>query len=246
MPFTGSHPAAVLPLLRGPLPASALVIGSMAPDFPYYLPISTASWPTHTALGVVGLDLALGAAGWLLWHAVVSPPALAYAPGGIRARLTQVPVGLPQRLGPRTLLLTTMALVIGSATHVGWDEFTHPGRFGPDHLPVLARRWGPMAGWHWAQYASGLFGAAAICWSLLGRWRRTQPQPTTASRYAWQVWGGLLVVSGGAGAAGASTAGSVRAAAFDGATAAGGTGAAVALLLALGWWASRATSFRDG
>ncbi|WP_205730092.1 DUF4184 family protein [Blastococcus sp. TF02-8] len=32
MPFTGSHPAAVLPFLRTPLPASGLVAGSLAPD----------------------------------------------------------------------------------------------------------------------------------------------------------------------------------------------------------------------
>ncbi|MFJ2778051.1 MULTISPECIES: DUF4184 family protein [unclassified Kitasatospora] len=41
MPFTLSHPAAVLPLLRvagerGPLVASALVAGSMAPDVPFF------------------------------------------------------------------------------------------------------------------------------------------------------------------------------------------------------------------
>ena len=38
MPFTGSHPAVVLPLLRIGMPASALVIGSLTPDLPYYLP----------------------------------------------------------------------------------------------------------------------------------------------------------------------------------------------------------------
>ncbi|MSQ59664.1 MAG: DUF4184 family protein [Betaproteobacteria bacterium] len=40
MPFTIAHPAAALPLLR-PLRGfgvlSALVIGSMTPDFPYFL-----------------------------------------------------------------------------------------------------------------------------------------------------------------------------------------------------------------
>jgi hypothetical protein len=37
VPVTGGHPAAVLPLLRTPLPASALVAGSLAPDVPSYL-----------------------------------------------------------------------------------------------------------------------------------------------------------------------------------------------------------------
>lgn len=39
MPFTGSHPAAVLPLLRWGLIPSALVIGSMSPDLGYFLPL---------------------------------------------------------------------------------------------------------------------------------------------------------------------------------------------------------------
>ena len=50
MPFTGSHPAAVLPFLRSGLPPSALVIGSMAPDFPYYFQIATVFNPFPSSL----------------------------------------------------------------------------------------------------------------------------------------------------------------------------------------------------
>jgi hypothetical protein len=39
VPFTPSHAAAVLPFLRTPLTASALVIGSITPDLPFYLPV---------------------------------------------------------------------------------------------------------------------------------------------------------------------------------------------------------------
>ncbi|HEY3557859.1 MAG TPA: DUF4184 family protein, partial [Kribbella sp.] len=35
MPFTPAHPAAVLPLIRRPLVASALVAGAVAPDLLY-------------------------------------------------------------------------------------------------------------------------------------------------------------------------------------------------------------------
>src|SRR5215467_12574272 len=40
VPFTFSHPAAVLPLARRGLVFSALVVGSMAPDFPYFVQMS--------------------------------------------------------------------------------------------------------------------------------------------------------------------------------------------------------------
>ena len=38
MPVTGSHPAAVLPLMRLGFVPSALVIGSMVPDLPHDFP----------------------------------------------------------------------------------------------------------------------------------------------------------------------------------------------------------------
>ena len=65
MPFTLSHPAAVLPLrTRAPaLPFTALVIGSMTPDAEYYLPFEP--FPrrlTHAFVGVPTVDLVLGIA----------------------------------------------------------------------------------------------------------------------------------------------------------------------------------------
>ena len=70
MPFTASHAAAVLPLLRTPLPASALVIGSIAPDLPYYLPVPL-PWATHTALAVGTVDVLLGGLAWALWTLIL-------------------------------------------------------------------------------------------------------------------------------------------------------------------------------
>ena len=47
MPFTISHAAAVLPLKKSPLPLAALMIGSMSPDFSYFLPMSLANTSWH-------------------------------------------------------------------------------------------------------------------------------------------------------------------------------------------------------
>ena len=99
MPFTPSHAAAVLPFLGTPLPASALVIGSVAPDLPYYLPVEL-PWDTHTASAVVTVDLLLGALAWVVWHALLAEPALAGAPGALRSRLTGVPLGRTELARP--------------------------------------------------------------------------------------------------------------------------------------------------
>src|SRR3982751_4122954 len=79
MPFTASHPAAVLPLIRLGLPPSALVIGSMGPDLPYFLPVGR-GLETHTLVGLFTVDPLLGAVCLALWWALIGPLAAAVAP----------------------------------------------------------------------------------------------------------------------------------------------------------------------
>lgn len=235
MPFTGSHPAAVLPLLGTRLPASALVAGSLAPDLPYYLPVDLGR-PTHTAAAVVTVDLLLGALLWAGWHALVSAPALDVAPRALRARLVgRVRTGLRPRSAPGALGLALLAVVVGAATHVGWDEFTHPGRFGAEHVGLLAETWAGRPGYRWAQEVSGVLGAAALTGWLVRWWRRTPPSPLPEDRPG-RWWPLLLVtavaVLGGAGAA--VGAGDLRSAAVAAAFRGGGLALAAVVLLALG------------
>jgi hypothetical protein len=240
VPFTGSHPAAVLPFLRTPLPASALVIGSMAPDLPYYVPLEF-PWRTHTALAVVTTDLVLGILAWALWHALLAEPALRAAPSGLRARLTGVPLGLRARLGRTRLVLAALGVVVGAATHVVWDEFTHPRRWGTEHVPALDETWGLLPGYRWLQYASGLVGGVVLLVWFVGWWRRTRPVPDADAREPRWVWGLLAGAGALAGGVAASTAPSIGAAGFAGATAAGGAVLALALVLAAGWHVARRT-----
>ncbi|BEP14939.1 DUF4184 family protein [Acidothermaceae bacterium B102] len=234
MPFTGSHPAAVLPLLGVGLPASALVIGSTSQDIPYYFPFNTATWPTHSWLGMFTIDPLLGLAAWLVWHGLLSAPALAYAPAGLRGRLTQVDIGLHGRHSVRAFGLAVAALFVGGVTHIFWDEFTHPRRWGTHHIPALTEHFGGLQGYRWSQYGSGLFGASVIAIWLFRWWRRTSPQVVghQAARWPWLTLVGVAAV---AGVVAAVTSPSVQQAAFNGATTGGGTAAALAVVLAAGW-----------
>ena len=152
MPFTLSHAAAVLPLIRrtgtahGPLVASALVAGSFAPDVTYYaatvLPGGMAfGTVTHSLPGVLTVDALLTAvlaAGWR-W---VREPLLALLPPARRERLGAFARGRPRRGGTireRAALAGWFyaSAVLGALTHVVWDAFTHPGRWGSRLLPQL-------------------------------------------------------------------------------------------------------------
>ncbi|MDP9416901.1 MAG: DUF4184 family protein, partial [Actinomycetota bacterium] len=189
MPFTPSHVAAVLPLLRTPLPASALVAGSIAPDVPYYLPVLL-GLPTHSALAVVTTDVVLGALAWLLWHALVAAPALAAAPAPLRARLSgRVELGVVRRVdSAQRVIALVLGLVVGAATHVGWDEFSHEGRWGTEHISQLGADWYGLAGYRWVQYASAVLGGAVLAGWLARWWRRTRPVPVPPAPVPRWIW----------------------------------------------------------
>lgn len=184
MPFTASHAAAVLPLLRltrgrVALVPAALVIGSMAPDLPYYAPQPFPGGLTHTWLrGVLGVDVLLGFVVFAVFQALVAPALVLLAPRAVRVRLpVDAGAGLRRFLRPGPLLMTLLSLVIGAASHVAWDAFTHAGRWGALHVGWLADRHGPFLGWQWGQLGSSVAGLAALAGWLLVWWRRTAPAP---------------------------------------------------------------------
>jgi len=247
VPFTGSHPAAVLPLLRLGLVPAAAVIGSLVPDLPYYAPVPVDAGVTHSPAGVPGADLAAGVVLYLLWRAVVAPFLLAAAPPPVRDRVPAEPVrpaGVPLRV--RRAVLVAGSVLAGAGTHVGWDAFTHRDRRGATHLAWLAAPYAGLAGYRWAQYASGLVGAAVIVAWLVSWWRRTVPAardrprrlPPRRAAALWAVVAVAAVLGAvhGAVAGGAVAGGNrlVHEAVLAG-THGTGAGAAALLACAIGW-----------
>lgn len=180
MPLTFSHPAGVVPLLPLPLVPSALVIGSMIPDLPYYVPgLPVTSADTHAAAGILGVDLALGVVVLVVWQLLLAPTLVALAPAAVRDRLAPDLPAPPRRhvRSPAAVALVLVSLLAGAATHVIWDAFTHPDRWGTDRIAWLREMHGPFAGHTWAQYFSGALGLVVLA-LVVGRWwSRTAPTP---------------------------------------------------------------------
>lgn len=159
MPFTPAHVAAVLPLRgRLGLPFAALAAGSMSPDLPYFLPFSMPRLATHTALGIISWDLMFGLAMWGAWR-LATPGLHDMAPSFLRSRWR------PAEALPSPWWAVVLAVMIGAATHVVWDSFTHAGYPGAA-LPPLAVNYpspiGPFPGYRYLQYASGAIGLSLV------------------------------------------------------------------------------------
>lgn len=180
MPFTPSHMAAALPFVRTPLISSAIAIGTMTPDLFYYVPVDVPREYSHSWAGVFTVDLVFGVALFLLWQLVLRAPVIDFAPFVVRSRMKGtdwIPVGRLRYL--RLGILLPASLLLGSATHVVWDLFTHAGPFA-DGIPLLAATYGPFLGSKWLQHASSLLGAVALL-VFAGRWLSTKPAVQPAS-----------------------------------------------------------------
>lgn len=183
MPFTPSHAVVALPFVRTPLVPAAIAIGAMTPDLPLFvrgvgLRYSFTHTPGHmlwTTLIALGL--------FLLWRVLLRPAVAEVSPRALRARLPRewgmAPgAALRDAFGagrPMAMVLLLVSLVLGVASHIAWDAFTHVGRWGVDAVPLLAASWGPLPGYKWLQYASGVLGVAVIAVWLLLWLRRRMP-----------------------------------------------------------------------
>ena len=171
MPITFAHPAAVLPLARSGLPLTALAIGSMVPDLPMFVRLP---WyeVTHGPWGVFGVDVVLGAVGVALWVLLVRDAVVDVAPEVVRGRFAR-----RFTYARRDWWMTPVAASVGALTHVVWDLFTHPDRWGPHHIPWLAERHAGLLGTAWLQHASSVLATGVLVAAFVSELRKRPYEP---------------------------------------------------------------------
>ena len=134
VPFTLAHAAAAIPFRRMRLVPSALIVGTFAPDCEYFVRLGPSGGYGHTHFGAVLVSLPLGLLVLLLFHALVKAPAFALLPQALHDRL------LLERFrfgGTSRFALILVSLMVGIATHIGWDNFTHRNLWLYWHWPLL-------------------------------------------------------------------------------------------------------------
>ena len=164
MPITPAHVAAVLPLLgrrRAWVVPAAWVVGAMSPDLVYFAPVGNVRSYSHSLLGLLTVDLALGALVLAAWWAVVGEAARDLLPAAARRRVArpEVPRG---RWG-----WVVVGLVGGSVTHVVWDSLHARRRVGRGRLTGLQEAvWAGQPATSVLQDGSGVVGLLLLVgWS---------------------------------------------------------------------------------
>ena len=203
-----AHPAAVLPLRRTKLVFSALIIGSMAPDYPYFYALTDGIRWSHSWRGVFLFCLPAGLALLWLFHTVLKRPLVSLAPEFMRARISEG--DLVFRFAPLSrFLLILGSLFLGTLTHILWDGITHEHGLFVKHwrwlnTPVMLHHVVPM--WKALQFLCSAAGLIVVLAMAVWWWSRkaeaTKPvQPTIAPRLRWFILGLAAVIAVAAGTA---------------------------------------------
>lgn len=210
MPFTLAHPAAVLPFRRFGArytSLSALVLGSMMPDLGYFFALRVPAALTHSVAGIFLFCLPAGLLAYVLFHAILRRPMIALAPDAVSGRMNVTNPWFPRTAG--SLLAIVLSIVIGAATHLGWDAFTHAHTAVTRNVELLRALVGPVAGpqvrvFKVLQYFSGVLGLAILAASA-AKWMRLTPparsEPDLSRGYRLAVIAGILAAGAAGGAA---------------------------------------------
>jgi hypothetical protein len=116
--------AVAAPLARRGLILSALVVGSIAPDFIYFLSLSTTNRWGHSLPGLLLFSLPLALVVLAVFHAFLKRPLLRLVPLAHRRRL--LPYAGPFEFWPaKRFFLIVLSVGVGLGTHLALDSFTH-------------------------------------------------------------------------------------------------------------------------
>lgn len=204
MPFTLSHPAAVIPLLgivKHPAHALALVIGSLAPDFAYYVRDFRLATFAHTLTGSVLVcapsSLLVLAAMLLLRHRI-----LFLLPFPHREAMRGV---LCSPISQKGLFFAIAGFWawIGSLTHIGWDAFTHRAGAVVTRFPMLSEPLFHINGidfppYYVLQHASTLIGLLVIgvfYWKWIARPKEKGSFADEGEKGRYSFWISVLLLS---------------------------------------------------
>jgi hypothetical protein len=189
MPFTFSHPAIVLPLTKARLKLSAtgLIVGSIIPDFEYFIRMTDLTRYSHTLNGIFWFDLPLALAVSFIYHLIVRNALFDNLPSFLKDRFYVYRKFDWSGYFLRNWALVLLSIVIGAASHIVWDAVTHNTMFyvtQADLTMIMKIGRINLAGYKFLQMISSIAGGLAVILSIFALRRIHQPK-TKINYWYW-------------------------------------------------------------
>jgi hypothetical protein len=200
MPFTFSHPAIVLPLTYLPkrwVSLTGLVVGSMTPDFEYFIRMKLQGAYGHSLAGLFWFDLPLGLILTFLFHQMVRDSFFANLPLMLKQRLMKFCDFNWLVYFKQNWWIVVLSILVGAASHIFWDGFTHRYGYFVQMISALKTEF-EIQGFHLPVYhvlqqLSTVVGGTVVVFSILKISRDYSIENSTSTQY-WIIVGGLSIV----------------------------------------------------
>lgn len=199
MPWTFAHPLAILPIhrmARRRLGFMALVVGSISPDLGYYVLAFDTATLAHQWLGLLLVCLPSSWCVFLFLRWMRTR--FVYLLPQLQRQALQAHIALPQTFSATQITWTSLAMLLGAATHVIWDAFTHASGFAVQYFSFLRESVGlgyvNVPVFHLLQHVSTLAGALLLSYAYW-RWLKKLPHVVILEPRENDGWRNLLFVS---------------------------------------------------
>ncbi len=140
MPFTFAHPAVILPLPflnKRWFSLTGLIIGSMIPDFEYFIRMRIQSIYSHTLAGIFWFDLPLALLISFIFHNKVKNLLFQNSPYCLQSRLLIFTTFNWNNYFKQNWIVVIFSILIGTASHLLWDSFTHDSGYFVNQIATL-------------------------------------------------------------------------------------------------------------
>ncbi|OWP82793.1 hypothetical protein BWK59_13975 [Flavobacterium davisii] len=140
MPLTFSHPAIILPLTcfsKKRFSLTGLIIGSMVPDFEYFLRMKVKSIYSHSITGIFWFDLPFAILLTFIFHNIIRNSLFNNLPLFFKSRLLIFKSFDWNSYFKENKIVVLFSLFIGISSHILWDDFTHKEGYFVQKIPFL-------------------------------------------------------------------------------------------------------------
>lgn len=198
MPFTFAHPAIILPFGRIknlPVSMSALVIGSVTPDFEYFIRMKLTGRYSHSIEGMFLLDLPVGIVIALVFHQLVKGPLVDNLPSYFESRLLELKRFDFLNYLAKSYHVFIFCLLVGIGSHILWDSFTHSHEYFVDRIAVLQNPVSVFGILTMPMYRCLQHGSTIIGFIAIGVVLHKRPSQHTVNSISFRFWFIVLLLS---------------------------------------------------
>lgn len=140
MPFTLAHPSIIIFCKNRYLNLMGFILGSMSPDFIYFLCFNPSSNFGHTVLGFIFFNLPLCTLLNFLIFRYVKTIFILSLPNFLLNRYSYLIYSSNKLDNLKNFFMFIYSTLFGMLTHVFWDAFTHESGFFVNSFPLFFKK----------------------------------------------------------------------------------------------------------